>query len=441
MNTETVTKNTSRTVALNSAGDLTVELKKRIQQQDLDELIINYSLTSDGDVITDSPFAFLKSLREINFRITIGPECKSLEKLFFGCEELCVAPELNIEHVENLNWMFENCYALHTVPTYRIDSAATLVGMFRNCRSLVNIPPLAARKDAVLDRITQGCKGLTIVPHLKSSKIILDSPDDVTDVVRLRVAALDLSEIVINFSVYRKMLFGQFTETCSPFSGISSLTRIPFKITIGPGCRSLEGLFYGCSNLTALPEMDTGSVTDFNSICYECTALEEIPMLDTGKVTTFQNAFHGCVKLARFPEWNTASATNMFGMFEGCSSLKALPDFDTSSVTSLSWFVSGCEQLSDFPALDTGNVMEMSFMFNKCSSLVKIPRLNIKKVADPEKIFIGFGNQKIINGFFGFMGLRILRQRLLRVIGSLTRRSGKSRLTLKYKKKQGKSKI
>ena len=75
--------------------------------------------------------------------------------------------------------------------------------------------------------------------------------------------------------------------------------------------------------------------------------------------------------------------------------------------------------------------MEMSFMFNKCSSLVKIPRLNIKKVADPEKIFIGFGNQKIINGFFGFMGLRILRQRLLRVIGGLTRRSGKSRLTLK----------
>ena len=37
----------ARTVVLNSAEDLSVRLKKQIQQQDLDELVINYSLTSD----------------------------------------------------------------------------------------------------------------------------------------------------------------------------------------------------------------------------------------------------------------------------------------------------------------------------------------------------------------------------------------------------------
>ena len=115
--------------------------------------------------------------------------------------------------------------------------------------------------------------------------------------VRLRVAALDLDEIVINFSVYRKMLFGQFTETSSPFSGIGSLTRIPFKITIGPNCRSLEGLFYGCANLVELPCMDTSGITCFNAICYECVSLTGVPQLDTSRVESFQNAFHGCRSL------------------------------------------------------------------------------------------------------------------------------------------------
>ena len=196
----------ARTVVLNSAEDLSVRLKKQIQQQDLDELVINYSLTSDGDVVTDSPFAFLKSLKQISFRITIGENCRSLEKLFFGCEALVSAPEMDTSRISNFNWMFENCYALQEVPEYRTDSAATMIGMFKNCRSLICLPQITAGKDTVLDSITQGCKGLTAVPHLKSPKIILDCPDDVTDVVRLRVAALDLDEIVINFSVYRKML-------------------------------------------------------------------------------------------------------------------------------------------------------------------------------------------------------------------------------------------
>ena len=102
----------ARTVVLNSAEDLSVRLKKQIQQQDLDELVINYSLTSDGDVVTDSPFAFLKSLKQISFRITIGENCRSLEKLFFGCEALVSAPEMDTSRISNFNWMFENCYAL-----------------------------------------------------------------------------------------------------------------------------------------------------------------------------------------------------------------------------------------------------------------------------------------------------------------------------------------
>lgn len=394
-------------ITLNSAADLTVDTKKKIQQQELDELIINYSLQSDGDVITDSPFAFLKSLKEIKFKITIGENCKSLEKLFFGCTSLEIAPELNLEHVENLNWMFENCHALHSVPSYKTDCATTLVGMFKNCRALTAIPPLVVKKEAKLLCITQGCKSLFEIPHLKDPKIILDSPNDVTDIVRLRVAALDLEEIEINFNVTRKMLFGQFTESNSPFSGILSLTKIPFKITIGNNCHSLEGLFYGCANLEELPFMETSRVNNFNSLCYECISLKTIPMLDTSNVTSFQNTFHGCKVLTHMPLWDTANATNMFGMFEGCSSLEDLPHLNTQNVTKMNWFVSGCENLTALPHLDTKNVEEMSFFVNKCSKLSELPKLNISKVKDPDKIFLGFSNQDLTKKFFGICKIRL----------------------------------
>ena len=130
------------------------------------------------------------------------------------------------------------------------------------------------------------------------------------------------------------------------------------------------------------------------------------------------------------PKWDTGAATSMFGMFEGCSSLESLPEFNTGNVVRMSWFVSGCEKLTELPAFDTARAEEMSFMFNKCSSLRTIPRLSIAKVADPEKIFLGYPHQQAVAAFFGPFGLRRFRNRLLNILrrfaGKKASRGGKN---------------
>ncbi len=427
---QTTLREMSRIIVLRDPGDLTAEVQSCIRSQNLTELVIDYSLTSDGDVVTNSPLANISDAEEFRFKITIGEHCQSLEKLFFNCASLKSAPPLDLSRVKNLSWMFEDCRSLTQVPGYCINAAEKLRGMFRNCSSLSLFPNLeTSRRIPELDclGITQGCTSLTDVPEFKSPIIILNSPDDVTDIVRLRTASLDLDEIVINFNVERKLLFGQFTQSNSPFSGIPTLKKIPFKITIGPSCRSLNGLFFGCANLQEGPELDTSRVTNFDSMFQDCTGLTRIPCYDTGAGISMRNMFHGCNSLEKLPLLNTSSATNLFGMLEGCCSLEELPPLNLESVQDLSWFLSGCTRLIRLPRLNTRNAEYMCSMFNHCTSLCNIPGFSLRKVKDMEKIFSGYTNENAINRFFGIFGWRRWSYRIRQML----RRRKKSPLPLR----------
>ncbi len=405
----------NKIIVLKDASDLTHEVRGLIRNQEISELVIDYSLTSDGDVITDSPLANLSHIQDFKFKIVIGENCRSLEKLFFNCSSLLTAPNLNLSSVENLNWMFEDCKSLVNIPDYQIDAAQSLKGMFKHCSSLVSLPKLKTSKNINEINclgITQGCSSLTAIPEIKSPIIILENSDDVTDVVRLRTSALDLDEIIINFNVERKLLYGQFTQSNSPFSGLPSLKKIPFKITLGPSCRSLNGLFFGCTNLKEGPELQTEHVTNMDGMFQDCSSLETIPLYNTKAVTSMRNMFHGCTALSSLPLLDTSKVTSVFGMVEGCSNLEKLPEFNLSSVKDLSWFLSGCTKLTKIPKFNTKSAEYVCSMFNHCSNLQEIPQFSLLHIKDLEKIFSGFNNEKAMEKFFGFMGYRKLGYKL-----------------------------
>jgi surface protein len=56
-------------------------------------------------------------------------------------------------------------------------------------------------------------------------------------------------------------------------------------------------MFDGCINLTTIPQLDTGNVTDMRSMFDGCTNLTTIPQLDTGNVTNMRYMFDGCTNL------------------------------------------------------------------------------------------------------------------------------------------------
>ena len=56
-------------------------------------------------------------------------------------------------------------------------------------------------------------------------------------------------------------------------------------------------MFYNCYSLTAIPQLDTSSVTNMNNMFNKCYSLTAIPLLDTSSVTSMSGMFYYCYSL------------------------------------------------------------------------------------------------------------------------------------------------
>ena len=43
-------------------------------------------------------------------------------------------------------------------------------------------------------------------------------------------------------------------------------------------------MFYGCSSLTSVPQMDTSNVVEMVNMFYDCSSLTSVPQMDTSNV-------------------------------------------------------------------------------------------------------------------------------------------------------------
>ena len=113
-------------------------------------------------------------------------------------------------------------------------------------------------------------------------------------------------------------------------------TEIPFDID-STGVTNFSRMFYGCTNLTTIPQLDTSSGTGFSSMFYYCKNLIAIPQLDTSKGTSFGEMFRDCKNLTEIPQLDTSKGTNFSWMFYGCDNLTTIPYLDTSNGTDFRW--------------------------------------------------------------------------------------------------------
>ena len=83
-------------------------------------------------------------------------------------------------------------------------------------------------------------------------------------------------------------------------------------------------MFYGCSELTTIPQIDTTKGTSFDYMFYGCSELTTIPQIDTTKGTSFGYMFYDCPKLTTIPQINTSNGEVFNNMFSSCSALTNL---------------------------------------------------------------------------------------------------------------------
>ena len=154
-------------------------------------------------------------------------------------------------------------------------------------------------------------------------------------------------------------------------TGFPNYRRLMFFSLAGelPAGTSFSQMFYNCTSLTAIPELDTSSGTNFSQMFSGCTSLTAIPELDTSSGTNFSSMFSGCYSLTAIPELDTSSGTSFSSMFYYCTSLTAIPELDTSSGTNFSSMFYNCYSLTAIPELDTSSGINFSQMFYNCISL------------------------------------------------------------------------
>lgn len=141
----------------------------------------------------------------------------------------------------------------------------------------------------------------------------------------------------------------------------------------------MYGMFWNCSNLTSIPQLNTSNVTKMSYMFFQSTSLTTIPQLNTSKCTNMEKMFYYCFELTTIPQLDTSKCTNMNSMFNNCSKLISIPMLDTSKCTNMEGMFIYCPKLTTIPTLDTSSCTEMSYMFRGCYLLqtIDITHMNI----------------------------------------------------------------
>lgn len=178
---------------------------------------------------------------------------------------------------------------------------------------------------------------------------------------------------------------GDYTPT-APVQGFSSVT-----VNVPVGGNTLKTLLDATKNAYYLfrnylgddiadliQPSDTSEVTNMNGMFYGCSNITSVPAFNTSKVTDMASMFYNCAKLASVPLFDTSNVVGMGSIFRGCNLLSSIPLFNTSKVTSFGYAFVNCRTLTSIPALDASQVTNLGGAFDGCSELREIKMTGMK---------------------------------------------------------------
>ena len=164
-----------------------------------------------------------------------------------------------------------------------------------------------------------------------------------------------------------------------------------------------DGMKFGDTTLSILPELDTSNVINMSNMFNRCVNLTTVPNFDTHNVVSMNDMFYSCRNLTSIPNFNTSNVTSMANTFMSCLNLTTVPNLDTSNVISTARMFCDCTNLTTVPNLDTSNVTDMAIAFQNCYNLVDVPQLNTSNITNMRQTFCNCNNlsnesiQNIIN--------------------------------------------
>jgi len=162
------------------------------------------------------------------------------------------------------------------------------------------------------------------------------------------------------------------------------------------GLTSLNGGFYGCSNLkfVANDSAWTKDVANTDFMFGNCPVFNsDLSAWDVSSVTSMQFMFGNCPAFnSDISAWDVSSVTDMYFMFRYCPAFNSdISAWDVSSVTDMSYMFYECYAFnSDLSAWDVSSVTSMSYMFYRCEAFNSdISAWGVSSVTDMALMFYG----------------------------------------------------
>lgn len=233
---------------------------------------------------------------------------------------------------------------------------------------------------------------------------ILNSPDDITDELRVDIINNRIKTLTINYEFtrfwdrtknefYLSDSWEQEQYRTNPFWRLS-LYRIEFKIILGENVHSLAGAFAWQTNLTFINLEVTSNITDMRGMFFMAKVFNQpIGNWDTYRVKDMSHLFEEATSFNQpLRDWNTYHVTDMSSMFRNAANFdQFIGNWYTSKVTNMSSMFRGASSFNQrIDGWDTSRVKNMSHMFENADSFNQsLENWNVSRVKDMSDMFSG----------------------------------------------------
>ena len=188
---------------------------------------------------------------------------------------------------------------------------------------------------------------------------------DLDNMVSMYSGASNLNKEMLDFSKINLLNVTSLKETFNLCRNIKNI-----KLGKLGKIKSLEAIFYGCSNLESLDieSIDTSECNNIRALFYSCPLQTEniqkiVDMLDTSNVTTFLGPFDSCSLLEELDvsHFNTSNGTDFHNFCQNSKLLRKidLSNFDMKKATNTATMFSGCSSLETL-IIDNENLFPMT---------------------------------------------------------------------------------
>lgn len=251
-----------------------------------------------------------------------------------------------------------------------------------NTEKNLSTTSVIANDNVLSNKVANNKPSIKVVDDPLTRNPIINSPNDITNQLVLRIAFNELDSLTINYEftqcdndisfviddkiVEKKLKTNPFFRANHQ---VKKLESINFKVILTPKVKSLACAFAYLDELRYVNLTDVSNITNMRGTFYKARKFNQnISNWDTSNVTDMSHMFESASSFNKpIGNWNISNVTNIKNMFASAFNFnQPIGNWDTSKVTTMKkTFMAAYSFNQPIGNWNTSNVTDISSMFWK----------------------------------------------------------------------------